>query len=426
MNIYLEAVHMRVMIMVRLDSGYMRAPPLLRVYALHSQIITNKSRVIPQHHPLVIQHISPLIHPICLRSIQVGIQHMFQPIFPQIFRRKSLISTTDLSHDPTEYPSKYPTKNPVFAVTVYLENVSTSNTIDLSESQVTTEYVSPEVPQSESDDLFSKRNMIYIVVGAGFVCFCCMLLFAMCIKTQNERQKRQQKYVIKRHVMEQHVTTQHVMQQHVTTISLAGTENRNIASKLSFQDTINDTTIGGICLDESSEDGGLMSAHVNRNSVVEMGKSNVLRWLTDDVKLPKYYDCFMQNGYECLLFVKDIDRKSELAEIGIKLPGHQTRLMKQIQLLKEAESNVNTDPPRMPNQNEISKCEGVPDHNSSLPEGEAGDSNVFACNPLLDSSIPMDEFKTIGDADIDMITIGLSDDSDLDLDDIHLEMVTMQ
>eukprot|EP01084_Bolivina_argentea_P209732 357183_1 len=134
----------------------------------------------------------------------------------------------------------------------------------------------------------------------------------MCIKTQNERQKRQQKYVIKRHVMEQHVTTQHVMQQHVTTISLAGTENRNIASKLSFQDTINDTTIGGICLDESSEDGGLMSAHVNRNSVVEMGKANVLRWLTDDVKLLKYYDCFMQNGYDCLLFVKDIDRKSEL------------------------------------------------------------------------------------------------------------------
>eukprot|EP01083_Nonionella_stella_P282896 962803_1 len=57
-------------------------------------------------------------------------------------------------------------------------------------------------------------------------------------------------------------------------------------------------------------------------------------WLADSVRLPQYYNLFVDNGYNTLRIVRAIKDKSELQEIGITLVGHQTRIIGEINRLK--------------------------------------------------------------------------------------------
>eukprot|EP01083_Nonionella_stella_P107771 312559_1 len=63
----------------------------------------------------------------------------------------------------------------------------------------------------------------------------------------------------------------------------------------------------------------------------------IMQWLTDEVHLPQYLECFVQNGYDKMVFIRDIADKNQLKEIGIEKSGHQTRILAQIQLLQGKE-----------------------------------------------------------------------------------------
>eukprot|EP01083_Nonionella_stella_P197883 727115_1 len=58
-------------------------------------------------------------------------------------------------------------------------------------------------------------------------------------------------------------------------------------------------------------------------------------WLTKRVQLEQYLDNFVSNGFDKLCFIKDIECKSQLNELGIDKIGHQARLWKYILLLAE-------------------------------------------------------------------------------------------
>ena len=68
------------------------------------------------------------------------------------------------------------------------------------------------------------------------------------------------------------------------------------------------------------------------------GVIEVRQWLTltcGKVLCEKYYDAFVTNGYQSLDFIKEIEGKSDLADIGITLKGHQVKIFSQIKKLKE-------------------------------------------------------------------------------------------
>ena len=67
-------------------------------------------------------------------------------------------------------------------------------------------------------------------------------------------------------------------------------------------------------------------------------RKEVKEWLTDTVKLEMYFATLIQHGYECMDFIMKIEDKSELKSIGILKKGHQTRMMKQINNLKQIKS----------------------------------------------------------------------------------------
>eukprot|EP01083_Nonionella_stella_P267681 904363_1 len=67
----------------------------------------------------------------------------------------------------------------------------------------------------------------------------------------------------------------------------------------------------------------------------ESEKDVIKRWLMDIVKLAQYYSLFVGNGYDTLRCVAAMKDKSELQEIRITLPGHQTRIIREIKRLNQ-------------------------------------------------------------------------------------------
>eukprot|EP01083_Nonionella_stella_P103703 296411_1 len=72
----------------------------------------------------------------------------------------------------------------------------------------------------------------------------------------------------------------------------------------------------------------------------EKQREQLEQWLTGTVKLPKYYQMFVQNGYDSLAIVKEVTDVNELAQIGIELKGHKVKIMKEIERLVLVEDFV--------------------------------------------------------------------------------------
>ena len=65
----------------------------------------------------------------------------------------------------------------------------------------------------------------------------------------------------------------------------------------------------------------------------------IKQWL-DTIHLSQYLNHFIQNGYESLHFIREIDNKSQLEEIGILLAGHKTKLMVAIRELRPKSNDL--------------------------------------------------------------------------------------
>ena len=83
----------------------------------------------------------------------------------------------------------------------------------------------------------------------------------------------------------------------------------------------------------------------DRPSVDDVIKPEIQRmrlWISDTVCLPQYYQQFLQNGYETLDIIKEIQHREELMDIGIYRTEHQYQILAEISKLKEI-SNHNDD-----------------------------------------------------------------------------------
>eukprot|EP01083_Nonionella_stella_P088114 245387_1 len=67
-------------------------------------------------------------------------------------------------------------------------------------------------------------------------------------------------------------------------------------------------------------------------------------WLENEVGLPHYYPLFVANGFDSIKFVKGLQKKSQLKQIGIDTLGHQTLIWGEIKKLK-AQDLKNTGTP---------------------------------------------------------------------------------
>ena len=70
----------------------------------------------------------------------------------------------------------------------------------------------------------------------------------------------------------------------------------------------------------------------NSNSNVN-NDGGLKKWLTEVVKLPQYYDIFVDNGLDSMELVSHLDKTQDLEYIGIKQKGHQLVILKCINKL---------------------------------------------------------------------------------------------
>eukprot|EP01083_Nonionella_stella_P315175 1137618_1 len=76
----------------------------------------------------------------------------------------------------------------------------------------------------------------------------------------------------------------------------------------------------------------------NLSMMETAGRRAIRHWLHNVVQLPEYYDCFINNGYETMVFVKDISNAAQLQEIGIASVEHQMIVLQEIEELKNEPS----------------------------------------------------------------------------------------
>ena len=65
-----------------------------------------------------------------------------------------------------------------------------------------------------------------------------------------------------------------------------------------------------------------------------ISKDNLMKWLTDVVELPQYYETFKKNGLENLALISKLENVDDLEDIGIRMKGHQSIIMNEIKRLK--------------------------------------------------------------------------------------------
>merc|ERR1712228_470805 len=69
------------------------------------------------------------------------------------------------------------------------------------------------------------------------------------------------------------------------------------------------------------------------------GAIELKQWLMmmkfGEVFCEKYFQAFVVNGYQSLDFIKEIEKKSDLTDIGITLKGHQLKILVEIKKLKQ-------------------------------------------------------------------------------------------
>eukprot|EP01084_Bolivina_argentea_P018105 33758_1 len=77
---------------------------------------------------------------------------------------------------------------------------------------------------------------------------------------------------------------------------------------------------------------------LSKNNNINPEQQRLKAWLQNTVKLPQYYDLFLQNGIDELSVVALIDKET-LKEMGIDTIGHQIKILDKAKQLKQNNNN---------------------------------------------------------------------------------------
>ena len=74
----------------------------------------------------------------------------------------------------------------------------------------------------------------------------------------------------------------------------------------------------------------IMNMKSESNNKQNSKQEAVKKWLKDKVELPQYFDVFIENGFESLDIIKEIQSEQDLNQMGIDKLGHKRKIMKEI------------------------------------------------------------------------------------------------
>ena len=209
------------------------------------------------------------------------------------------------SDNPTIEPTQIPTVNPTLG---YVFTTVSNETKDSSLMPSRDEY-GAEVPETTLEYASPASPPIPLLLGiasAFVIISISSIIFCLCIIRMKKRNQSQKN-----------------IQNIINNVEQKQNDNKPVgAQKATNLISENSTTI---MMTTTSDGVGVVDRVDDRLGIKQ--------WL-DGIHLSQYLDHFTQNGYESLEFIREIDNKSQLEEIGILLTGHKTKLMVAIRKLK--------------------------------------------------------------------------------------------
>eukprot|EP01084_Bolivina_argentea_P199672 341627_1 len=132
-------------------------------------------------------------------------------------------------------------------------------------------------------------------------------------------------------------------------------------------------------------------------------RKEIRQWMAESVKLSKYSDTLISNGFDKMEFILDIRTKEELKAIGISLPGHQVHILSEIAKCK---ASVKSGEGGIPDKKEISFI--VEDSSSDSASAIGGNTTRGTDGDQGNASMDNNGVMAQGDQDV-----GSRKDSDL-------------
>eukprot|EP01083_Nonionella_stella_P298134 1012203_1 len=273
---------------------------------------------------------------------------------------------------PTEIPSIIPTEMPSIIHTITPTHVPTVVPIVATLLVSVRSYDSTLSAREESQGTVENRIRMpmYFVYILSSVCLClCIVLGSICVrKTRNIKKKPV--FVIDKPAS-------------------ASVSQRSVG-----QSKPKDQPQKAPALEESEDE----SVFVD-----EEERKEIKEWMSQSVKLPKYYDTLISNGFDKWDFLLDISTKEELSEIGISLVGHQVHILSEIAKCK---ASVKSGEGGIPDKKEISFI--VEDSSSDSASAIGGNTTRGTDGDPGNASMDNNGVMAQGDQDV-----GSRKDSDL-------------
>ena len=339
----------------------------------YSPTIFPSDSIPPTNHPSITPSTNPTrtpseVIPPSTSPSNVPIETLSMPLIPsqspsetkslQPSRSPSKLPTT---HPSTSSPTMRPTKSPTIT-----DFVMTTQQISTTAVNITKMNLTDFEPKEESEDIILRITYIEITVALSILlCICIMLTMIVLLYVSRRNSSRNKENAVSESVKPDHdkkdqkgdlqLSVQKAMEQELERVKAPSIVIVNSVSPSSnslyfqrqhegckmaepiqsdFEDSTSDSH--SLIYDNHTMSSGNMITLGNftctGNSVDE--KMESLRiWVNNVLKLPQYYQIFVDNGYDSCDMIKAIEFESELEEIGITSQQHQVMIMAQIREL---------------------------------------------------------------------------------------------
>lgn len=91
---------------------------------------------------------------------------------------------------------------------------------------------------------------------------------------------------------------------------------------------------GNVRTNDNDNDNDIKIQSVIKYEINQESAKRVKSWL-ESMTMSIYYDLFIENGFDSILMIKQINNRQELMEIGVEMKAHQYTLMNGIAKLKQ-------------------------------------------------------------------------------------------
>ena len=86
----------------------------------------------------------------------------------------------------------------------------------------------------------------------------------------------------------------------------------------------------------------ISEAHINEDTKRKKERMKIAEWLANIVRLPQYYEMFMDQGFDDFEIIADITL-NDLKEMGIDKIGHRKQILKYATKLKKSVNRMIVD-----------------------------------------------------------------------------------